>query len=973
MSADSYGNTSIEKIRSALDYVYPDDRAVWLKVGMGLKAELGDAGFEFFDNWSRIGSSYSESAAKSVWRSFKAGGKVTIASLFYLAKDAGWSWDQPDVKPSAEAIEQWRAESRRKAEEAEAEKARLNVAAAKRAAAIWESAEPASSDHPYLERKGVLAHGLKVGRWEVVDRETGEVRLIHPKALLVPIKDRTGALWSLQAIFPTKVMGGRDKDYLADGLKIGHFHPIGKPAEHAGRKVFILCEGYATGASIHEATGHLVLVCFDTSGLLPVAVAIRERVPDAIILIAADNDLWTRKKDGTPYNPGIESATKAAIEVGGLLAVPPFTADDQTGVDEKGRPVGPTDFNDLDDLRGSDAVRGVIQRALNAGHVVVEDLEPDPDPEPAADPDPEQPAAPPWEGEAAFPDGKVPDAELPKVEGDDDLLEKGKYFTVLGMDKDTYYFFVHDKQQVIDRTPSQFNEIGLLGLANDINWWKINFTNGKDGVNVKAAFQWIQNLANKRGIYDPTNIRGRGAWLDNGRSVYHLGDKLMVDGKELDLDQIKSAYVYPRSKRMPRPSTDPLTMEEGRALLDVSRQVRWSMQGSAVLMSGWVFLAPICGALKWRPHIWLTGAPGSGKTTIQRDYCYALTRGISRYGQGDSTEPGIRQDLASDALPVLIDEFETNDEKEKVRVETVIAMIRKASSESEAVTMKGTVSGDGVAFKVRSMFCLGSVNTKLDKQADVDRITKLVIRVPPKDGSQVDHWRKLEADLYAIGEDETLPSRLMARAVSMIPKALQCVKVFVKAAAERFGSQRMGDQYGTLIAGCWCLTNDHVPSADEAREMILAYDWDEHTEDQDQDDAKGALDAILNSKIRMSNQVGDITVDELVREANTAYREGLVDQAVAVATLRRHGMKVVESSGVLLFGTNVPNLKTLLKSTSFSSDVRGQLLRVQGAERWKTERFSGASSKCVAIPLSLIMEEVPAPPSVYYDDPDCPI
>jgi putative DNA primase/helicase len=72
---------------------------------------------------------------------------------------------------------------------------------------------------------------------------------------------------SLQAIFPNKIeIHGdlRDKDYLSGGERQGVFHVIGTPLEVDGRKVFIIAEGYATAASIHECTGHAVLVAFDT-------------------------------------------------------------------------------------------------------------------------------------------------------------------------------------------------------------------------------------------------------------------------------------------------------------------------------------------------------------------------------------------------------------------------------------------------------------------------------------------------------------------------------------------------------------------------------------------------------------------------------------------------------------------------------------------------------------------------------------
>ena len=69
-------------------------------------------------------------------------------------------------------------------------------------------------------------------------------------------------------------------------------------------------------------------------------------------------------------------------------------------------------------------------------------------------------------------------------------------------------------------------------------------------------------------------------------------------------------------------------------------------------MAGWTFLVPICWALKWRPHIWITGTAGSGKSTIQRGFCCGLIDEAALYAQGNSTEPGIRQELEDDSLTI---------------------------------------------------------------------------------------------------------------------------------------------------------------------------------------------------------------------------------------------------------------------------------------------------------------------------------
>lgn len=351
--------TSLEKIQSALNYVSPDDRETWLRVGMAIKSETAEEGEWLWHDWSKGASSYHEADAKAVWRSIKAGGKVGIGTLFHLAKENGWSWTRPERRLSPSDIAAMREASRLKAEAAAAEKAADQAKAAELAAAIWNGTEPATV-HPYLIRKRVAGHGLRVGAWDVVNQETGEVRRVSSNALLVPIKDRTGRIHSLQAILPNG-----SKLYLAGGAKAGNFYAIGKPQDVNGRKVWVLAEGFATAASIHEATGHAALVCFDAGNLLPVAAAIRERQPDAIILIAADDDRFTMRKDGGEYNPGVEAATKAAQEAGGLLAVPQFASLDGE----------PTDWNDLACREGADVVAEQIG-AAPAGPTVQAEADP---------------------------------------------------------------------------------------------------------------------------------------------------------------------------------------------------------------------------------------------------------------------------------------------------------------------------------------------------------------------------------------------------------------------------------------------------------------------------------------------------------------------------------------------------------------------------------------------------------------------
>lgn len=833
--------------------------------------------------------------------------------------------------------------ARERAEKDAAERERY-AKAAEQANALWEASAVADDTHQYLMKKGVKAHGLRVGKWEKVNPETGETRIISQSALLVPICDRTRKIHSLQAIFPVKLksLGDRNKDYLLDGAKRGLFHTIGtKPMAHEGVPVFALCEGYATGASIHECSGHLTLVCFDAGNLPVVAQAIHARMKDqgkdVIILVCADNDRWTI----TPVeNPGIHHATNAAKAVGGRIAIPDFK--DLSG--------NPTDFNDLHLREGPDAVVAILNAALN-----VQDEKSAPWSEEAAPiinqlPEPAQMQVPEQEPEPIEQKQK----REPEDEFEDELVSNG-HFTILGYDGPTYYLFQHEKRQVMDISKADLSDNGLIELA-PLQWWEENFPSEK-GVNKKQAANWLFRQANSRGIYDPSRVRGRGAWKDKDRYVFHHGDRLTVDGVPVDITRIKSAYVYPMSKRMPEPEDNMLTAEEGRHLLEIAKLVRWTKPASAALLAGWTMMAPICGALKWRPHIWLTGAAGSGKSTIQNQFCCALTSGISVYAQGNSTEPGIRQELRADALPVLIDEAESNDEKERSRMDAILAMIRQSSSESQAKTLKGTISGSSMRFSIRSMFCLASVNTNLDKKADVDRLTKLVIRPPSIDGSGEDHWGKLSEELHKIATDDTIANRLLARALVMLPKILQNVDVFTRASAKFFGSQREGDQFGTMMAGAWSLCSDDVATDEQAMKMLNRYDWGEHTEDHDQDDAAKALEALMSSKIRIGT-IGDLTIYELIRETSPLHRNEVVPAKEADRVLKQNGIRVEHKEGVVLFGTGISNMKKLVERTSFVTDLRGQLLRLPGATRYndKPMRFNGLNSKCISIPMAPLLD-----------------
>jgi putative DNA primase/helicase len=173
----------------------------------------------------------------------------------------------------------------------------------------WTKARPASHAHPYLMRKQIQAHGV---------RQLGDL-------LLVPIHDLEGQLLNLQTI----ATDGQ-KRFLTGGRKRGLGYLMGA-MDNA--KTLIICEGFATGASLYEAYQQPVLVAFDAGNLLPVAQAYRNAYPYLTLIIGADND---RSK---PINTGVIKAKEVQAKVTGVdVIIPDFPPR---------APANLSDFNDL--------------------------------------------------------------------------------------------------------------------------------------------------------------------------------------------------------------------------------------------------------------------------------------------------------------------------------------------------------------------------------------------------------------------------------------------------------------------------------------------------------------------------------------------------------------------------------------------------------------------------------------------------
>tara|TARA_R110001599_G_scaffold86669_1_gene232239 strand:+ start:60823 stop:61698 length:876 start_codon:yes stop_codon:yes gene_type:complete len=219
-----------------------------------------------------------------------------------------WSSRRPTDSREAKHLRQQMEEARR---QREADMRQRQQGAAEYARRLWRDARRADPDHPYLAAKGVRPHAL---------RQQGD-------ALLIPLT-HNGELVNVQ-----RIQADGSKRFLSGGRVKGCYSPLGmiRPGEP-----LYLCEGWATGATIQETTGHPVACAMNAGNLLSVGQYLRSTYPDALLIVAGDDD---RQTEG---NPGKRAAITTAATLGCGLILPPWEGDE---------PLSLSDFNDLHQWR----------------------------------------------------------------------------------------------------------------------------------------------------------------------------------------------------------------------------------------------------------------------------------------------------------------------------------------------------------------------------------------------------------------------------------------------------------------------------------------------------------------------------------------------------------------------------------------------------------------------------------------------
>ena len=531
-------------------------------------------------------------------------------------------------------------------------------------------------------------------------------------------------------------------------------------------------------------------------------------------------------------------------------------------------------------------------------------------------------------------------------------------FTALGHDRGRFFFYTCEGRQVISLSARDLHSAGELPKLAPLRWWEAAYP-GKESFSVKAAGDALIRACYGAGVFDPDRQRGRGVWIDDGRVVLHLGDRLVIDGKAVPIADARSDYLYEQARPLRLEIDRPLSDDEGRALLRACCGVAWeNPDRDGRLLAGWIMVALVCGAMAWRPHLWLVSEAGGGKSWVLDNIVKPLLRGLALQVQSKTSEAGIRGDLGSDARPVIFDEAETQNEADRARMQHVLDLARQASSEDGGAIVKGTREGGSRSYRIRSCFVWASVNLGLTQAADESRT--LVLTIGPGTPDQFAALKADHADAFTPG----IAGRLLARALRLIPTMRANADLLADAIARTGAGRRAGDTLGTVLAGTLALTSDRLLTAAEADRAVAGQAWITAAADaaRPQPEWQRALMRLMQHQVRYTTRNGraeTASVSELLGALEGVFGDDSISPTDADTALRRLGVMLHGTSEVAI-GNRAEGVAGAFRGSPWEAAWLATLGRAPGARRSVPVRFTRHyQDRAVVIPLSALEGDAP--------------
>lgn len=495
-------------------------------------------------------------------------------------------------------------------------------------------------------------------------------------------------------------------------------------------------------------------------------------------------------------------------------------------------------------------------------------------------------------------------------------------FQFLGFDSTTYYIMPKNQNIPLAIARGEKSIGDKLCEIAPRDWWETLFTKtvyDKQGeprevFDKESALDWFRAEAFKHGMYDDERILGLGAHMDNGKIMVNTGRAIVSpDGEVTTYEGYQGHNTYCRSKAEIVLGDKPWTEKDGAFLVEQMRTFSFDTEIAYYAIPGFIALAPFASCLYRRPHIFITGARGLGKSFLLQDIIIPLIGRQTIYadaGKGGITEAGLRQTAGADCRTMVIDEFEANKKADLPMVDNILALARTAYGGEK--TIKGSSSQKAISFATKMMFCFAAVNVNIQDAATRSRFA--ICRMGRSNGKA-----------KAIKNPDGLRSRIFYRLPTLRAEIDTCHQMMEDAGFD----SREADTYAPLFTGYWIIVSD-APFGDTTRqqdaEMLTAMKEAMskiRTVGENEVDEEKILARIFQEKVRISAD-SEKTVAQMLTMVDD-MKKMIYDENVQLYGLRR--MKVtsaIRAQGVLcdeVLAVSAKNdlLSRMLQDTPFTN------------------------------------------------------
>lgn len=497
-------------------------------------------------------------------------------------------------------------------------------------------------------------------------------------------------------------------------------------------------------------------------------------------------------------------------------------------------------------------------------------------------------------------------------------------FLCLGYDKGGYYFMRKDRRTVFSIGMGAFTSSKLGELASLSAWQVLGpFVGDQGTIKPAVAQDYLIDMQQQVGFYDPKRIRGAGVWRDHDGIVLNTGDRILTQkGEQRSYDAYTSTYYYVPSLVAFGEMHGPLsTVEDGQQLDALFRALEFEDASQAVMLMGWALLAPFGGVLTWRPHVWLTGQKGTGKTWAMDHIVVPLCGPFALLGSGSDTVPGIRWALDQDARPMIVAEAEPKDQRSREKIKAILELARNSSDDGSGNINISQPGGGTKSFHIRSMFCFSSKVIPPEDDAVTSRISRIELKRPRDEQAEKAKKNRCLGLLAGLLDD---PGRYTRRIFRALPQIIADIEYLRANFLGVLRSQRAADQVAPMLAAAWAVQSDvSIREAGKWLEDImldLSQESKVVTADED------TFLSMLVARTLRTDGNKDRTIAELLE--SVADEQDKDDAAISL--LERYGItlrrKYKANPWILYIATESAQIAGLFRDTQFG-DAYGQQVR----------------------------------------------